>query len=220
MEIRNNRFCSLIAGALATYLVAGYAIGGESVGGQQYDGSGAVTSGPCQSAVIFEAQDGRLFEIDRRRVNLPVGQQVQVVGLIYPHVSVCRKYPWLDVSTWKAVGVTVEKGRSGSSQSAEPGTVSIPLTQSALNSLGSVLMALHSTASVKNVTLLVREGDAVLDDLPLVLSAVASAFPEAFSKVSVEIVTYRQDKIQWVTPDGQRSFNNLQEFKNALSVRQ
>lgn len=60
---------------------------------------GVVEEGPCPAALVLRAQDGARFELDRARIGaLRIGESIAVEGGVYSRVSVCRRYPWLDLT--------------------------------------------------------------------------------------------------------------------------
>ena len=60
---------------------------------------GTVQAGPCDSALLLRADDGKLYELDRKRVRVVAGQRIVAKGSVYPRVSVCQRYPWVDLTT-------------------------------------------------------------------------------------------------------------------------
>ena len=60
---------------------------------------GTVQAGPCDSALLLRTDDGKLYEIDRKRTRVVAGQRIVAKGSVYPRVSVCQRYPWIDLTT-------------------------------------------------------------------------------------------------------------------------
>lgn len=59
--------------------------------------SGRVEPGPCDQALVFESASGTRYEIEAAKFRGLLGMQVQVQGVLYPHTSICKQYPWLRI---------------------------------------------------------------------------------------------------------------------------
>jgi hypothetical protein len=60
---------------------------------------GTVEQGPCTRALTLRAKNGERFEIDPTRTALKAGDRGTYSGTVYPRISICNSFAWLDISS-------------------------------------------------------------------------------------------------------------------------
>lgn len=187
---------------------------------QSYEGSGVVTSAKCAGASVFRDQTGNSFEIDNSRVTLPKGTPLTIRGKIYPRISVCKVFPWLDVSGSSFGDLSARSSGAGSSEGASVGTAEqgvIELSLVRQDFAGAVPWLSRLAARTDVSKIRIQIPDTAADQIPRLIMALRSAAPAAITKTEISLANSRRQTFSWSDQGTKKNYGSFSEIRNALN---
>ena len=180
----------------------------------RFEGKGVVSPGPCSLADVFTASDGRTFEIDHSRVDLPKGVIVSVEGSIYPRVSLCKKFPWLDVNP---TALPTPRLKQSSTAQIIPESLDVTVGMSEFIGILRDLASFATRTTTRSIYVRlngVPDGPAFAN----LMLEVATHAPELAEKIEISIADRAGEKFVISGMGKSASFPSWSELKRALYI--
>lgn len=67
---------------------------------------GRLEAGACAQALTLAAQTGERYELGPKRITVRPGERARFDGRVYPRISLCGRYPWVDVTSMTVLAST------------------------------------------------------------------------------------------------------------------
>lgn len=173
--------------------------------------SGIVTPGPCKQADVITDSNGRRFEIDRSRSVLPSNTNIEVQGRVYPRISVCKVFPWLEVVLLGSRAATQQKLESKIQQ----GDVTLTVGLQDMAAGTEWLKFLVAQPNVVRVHLLIQD-QAAAAQIPQFLNSLGSSAGTIFEKVDVAVEEGTRPRYEFSGSRGKTTFRNIEEVIDAV----
>lgn len=182
---------------------------------QMYDGSGVISAAKCPEASVFRDQSGRSYEIDNSRSSPPKNVPLRIRGKVYPRISVCKAYPWLDVAETSATNFA--RGETpAQAAAAKDGVVELTLERGDVGSAAPWLARLAARDEVTKIVIRIPESAA--ERLPNLIIALGSSAPATIAKSEISTTSSTRQVFSWSIDGQKRAFTSLSELKNALLI--
>lgn len=181
-------------------------------------GQGQVAPGPCAHADSIVSVDGKFYEVERSRIRLQQGTSISFEGKVYPKISVCKKFPWLDITRHSDSTTRAASGQAQQIVRHEPDTVALTIDADDLARYAPTIGAIARATSVQRVHVQVKEkGD--FSRFPVVLAQLAVEAPDVMEKVSVSLGNFKDPGFTWATAGKVYTYPSIQELRHALGLR-
>lgn len=182
---------------------------------QLYEGTGVVSAAKCQGASIFRDQSGQSFEIDNSRTSPAKNVPLTIRGKVYPRISVCKVYPWLDVSDISSANFARREATS-SSVPLDDGVIELTLERGDFAGAAIWLAKLAARADVTKVRIRIPENAA--ERLPSLVLALGPSAPATIAKTEISTTSSKRPVFSWSNDGQKKAFTSLSELKNALLI--
>lgn len=184
---------------------------------QLYEGSGVVSSAKCAGASVFRDQDGKSFEIDNSRVALPKGTPLTIRGKVYPRISVCRVFPWLDVvgTSFSDLATRNSSGMEAAPAGDENGVIEMSIGRQEFATAAVWLARLAVRSDVSKIRIQIPDGAA--EQLPHLVLSLRAAAPDAIAKAEISVVSNGHLTFTWTSQGTKKTYLSFSELRNALN---
>lgn len=212
-------------------LVLGLALIAGGVGAQQsrpvdrrsVSVTGVVERGSCARALTLRTNAGERYELDTARTALKIGDRGTYAGTLYPRISICNAFAWLDVAK---NAVTVQTSRAINEQ--KPAASERETTVMLVSSRDQLEARLREAKQVKGqlpewvkviVGLRSAEGEtahARWQILAQTLIEITNKDWDLLDGVPIQVIESRTpDGVIQHSPTGERAFPNMAAFLTA-----